>query len=301
MMATKFWDEEDIPLGKRFCTTCQRFFNSDNLVYVSEHRGVTFYLDSATGAAHSLLSEKISSIRKQKLFPTKGSVETIVHTPALPPPVATPDPLNLPSPPSPANQAKGEHIEPSPPTAQPDVPLVVMKGNDDVGEQPAPSESETPDNWAMWEPQNSDWFEGRVKTIDNGYMFLTLTNGDDVFVPYDLVNFPNSHRCVIQPHDVVSVRIEPSIKGTSQWTALEVFFQTQHEVPPEPENGTILWWTDRIGVVVRECGCRMFVRAANSQPFDVGDPVSISEYEDSLDPNRPGKVARQIEFAGEQE
>src|ERR1700732_5398414 len=68
----RFYDEEDVPQGKRFCTTCDKFFDTDNFVFVSEHRGVTFYLDSATGAAHTLLGEKISAARKRKLYPTKN-------------------------------------------------------------------------------------------------------------------------------------------------------------------------------------------------------------------------------------
>jgi hypothetical protein len=286
----RFYDPEDIPLGKRLCTTCNKFFDTDNFVFVSEHRGVTFYLDSATGAAHTLLGEKISAARKRKLYPTKnGDPFDTSHTAEG---AALPSVLKLPSLPRPANQVNGEHTEPLPPEA--------TKGND-TGEQPsAPSES-TPDDRASHYPQPDDWFEGHVKTVDNGFMFLTLTNGDDVFVPYDVVQFPNGHRCVISPGDVVGVRIEPSNKGNSQWIALEVYFQTQHEVPPEPEKGTVLWWVGRHGVVIRECDCRMFVRSHDAQPLDVGDPVIISQYEDSIDPAHPGKIARQIEFAGEPE
>jgi hypothetical protein len=276
----RFYDPEDIPSG-RFCTTCERFISDEGLVFTSEHRGITIYMDSQRGIVHTLLSEKLSNRQRKKRYPVKPSVETIVYTPALPPPVATPDPSNLPSLPTPANQVNGEHTEPPLPE--------VVKGNSDTGEQFAPLESQTPDDWAMREPQSSDWFEGHVKTVDNGFMFLMLTNGDDVFVPYDVVQFPNGHRCVIRPGDVVGVRIEPSIKGTSQWTALEVYFQTQHEVPPEPEKGTVLWWVGRHGVVIRECDCRMFVRSHDAQPLDVGDPVIISQYEDKHRPGAPGK------------
>jgi hypothetical protein len=288
----RFYDPEDIPSG-RFCITCERFISDEGLVFTSEHRGITIYMDSQRGIVHTLLSEKLSNRQRKKRYPVKPSVETIVYTPALPPPVATPDPSNLPSLPTPANQVNGEHIEPPPPE--------VVKGSD-TGEQPSVPLESTPDDWAMWEPQPDDWFEGRVKTVDNGFMFLTLTNGDDVFVPYDVVvQFPNGHRCVIRPGDVVGTRIEPSNKGNSQWAATEVYFQTQHEVPPEPESGIILWWKDKLGVVIRECACRMFVRSCDAQPLDVGDRVIISQYEDSIDPARPGRIARQIEFVGEPE
>ena len=231
----RFYDAEDIPQGKRFCTTCSKFLDGDGLVFISEHRGVTFYLDSKTGAAHTLLSEKQSEVRRRKLFPVKSPPAEIYISPKAMG-AAAPDPLNLPSATVPPNVATETHIEAPQPRAPHAVQPEVEDGNDETGEQPtAPHQSdETPDNWAMWEPQPDDWFHATVTAVNKGFMFLQLTNRDDVFAPFDIVQFPNNHRCVIQPGDVASVRIEPTTRGTSQWTASEVFFQTQHDVPQEP-------------------------------------------------------------------
>ena len=288
-MQKKFYEKEEIPAG-RFCTTCERFIEADGLAFLSEHRGVTLYLDPKTGTAHTLLTEKQSNIRRAKRYPVKPKVETVIYNP-------------VPSATVPPNVATETHIEAPQPKAPHAVQPEVEDGNDETGEQPtAPHQSdETPDNWAMWEPQPDDWFHATVTAVNKGFMFLQLTNGDDVFAPFDIVQFPNNHRCVIQPADVASVRIEPTTRGTSQWTASEVFFQTQHEVPPEPEKGTVLWWVGRHGVVIRECDCRMFVRTWEEQPFDVDDEVTIFDYQESIDPAHPGRFAKQIEFAGEPE
>jgi hypothetical protein len=45
----------------------------------------------------------------------------------------------------------------------------------------------------------------------------------------------------------------------------------------------------------------MFVATRWEQLFEQGDEVSISGYQDNLDPARPGKIARQIEFVQEED
>jgi hypothetical protein len=227
----KFYDPEDVPQG-RYCTTCERFIQDDGLVFVKDFsRGRAMVLDEKTGTVHTLLNDKESDVKRKKRYPVK------------PPPVETFVYATVPSTTSPDNPAivRIETAQPGEPlAAQPDV----VSGSDTMGSDvPLPAESETPDDWALWYPTENDWYEAIIKTISPGFMFLTLTNGDEVFTPNSRVQFPSGHHCKVQSGDVVSVRVEPNANTSSaQWSALEVVIQTQHDVPQEPETGNILWW-----------------------------------------------------------
>lgn len=257
----RFYDAEDIPQGKRFCTTCRKFFDPENFVFLSEHRGVTFYLDSQ-GAAHTLLSERVSANRKRQLYPTKDEESLVI--PVVPEREAAPSTENIPSAPLPDNQANGGHTEPSPPEA--------TKGNEATG--PAV----TVDDWF---PNPDDWFTAEVVSAPHAdYSFARLSNGEDVFIHRTFVQ-PGwgGHKC-LREGEQVYVRMEPNTdtnnKQNTPWRAIDASVLLPRE--GTPDVGTIIEWypsTNKGGWVKFPCGCNLKVGLQHPLYVEVGDLLQV--------------------------
>jgi len=259
----KFYNLEDVPQGKRYCTTCRRFFDTDNFVYMSASRGVTFYIDEKTGAAHTLLSERVSANRKRQLYPTKDEESLVI--PVVPEGARSPSVENIPSAPLPDNQANGGHTEPSPPE--------VTKGNEET--EPAVTVND-------WFPNPEDWFTAEVVTTPHvDYSFARLSNGEDVFIHRTFVQ-PGwaGHKC-LRAGEQVYVRMEPNTdtnnKQNTPWRAIDAAVLLPRE--STPDTGTVIEWyaTGKGGWVKFPCGCNLKVGSYHPLFVEVGDLLQVSK------------------------
>jgi len=248
-----------------FCTTCDKLVETDEMVMVRDWPG-------RRGKAN------VAIFRDGK----SGAVHTVL------------------------NEMASERYRPKP--QEPETRVVVIPP--EAGEAAAPV-PEVPPPEPMseqtmvvedWSPSPEEWFAATVdmKAKNGGFLFLGLSNGEQVFCSIAAVpNRPNGHLCLIQPGDSVTVRITENDHVNTRWKALEAVLQNAYDVPPR-EEATIKWWSEHYGVVIRPCGCHIFVTVRDSISLREGDAVTISGFTESTSEPR-STIATEIEITGSEE
>ena len=72
-------------MDQRYCKTCERFVDLDDLQIVTESNRITVAFDKKRGIAHDLVSARASKRRLKKMEQPKGEVITVRITAPVPP------------------------------------------------------------------------------------------------------------------------------------------------------------------------------------------------------------------------
>jgi hypothetical protein len=269
-----------------FCTLCEKFVDPEGMRQVTQWSGrkhsTSMFLDRKTGTAHELLKEEASEAKRKKIPPPPTPTSIVILKQAGEAP--TPNPVE--------NSA-------SITSANPDVEVVTETPPIAMATEEEPEESGESSNDSSgdfgWLPGEDDWFTATIRKRGPGYIFATLSNSEEVFIPIDAVqNLPNQHQCVVMENDSVQLRMTQNNRegDNIRWLATEAWLVTKY-ITENEEEGHITWWVSNShGMVERPCGCWIFV--VERFTGERNERVIVSEFSPSTDPAHPGTCARGI-------
>lgn len=135
-----------------------------------------------------------------------------------------------------------------------------------------------------WQPKPDEWWAATIKlgSASKEYMFVTLSNGEDVFVSKKTITRSPVHTFCLRGVEA-SVRIAPSTKtGSTSWTALEV------QIAGKPHTFTEIaeittWYQNETGGYgsgrILPCSCPIMIAWAkdkSDKSLKVGDVVRLN-------------------------
>ena len=132
-----------------------------------------------------------------------------------------------------------------------------------------------------WQPKSEEWWAAVVTfgSAKTEYMFVTLSNGEDVFVSKKTITRAPVHTFCLKGAEA-SVRITLSTKaGATRWVALEVqidgkpqTFKETAEITTRYENENNGYGSGRI----LPCSCPIMIAWAKDKDLKVGDVVKLN-------------------------
>lgn len=136
------------------------------------------------------------------------------------------------------------------------------------------------DELEVWSPSPDDWFTTVVKlgSAKKEFMFVTLSNGEDVFVSKKTITFAPVHTFCLSGAEA-SVRIKPSTRaGATRWMALEVQIAGKPKTFTETAEITT-WYQNETGGYgsgrILPCSCPIMIAWSNDRSLKVGDVVKL--------------------------
>ena len=134
----------------------------------------------------------------------------------------------------------------------------------------------------IWQPQPDEWWSAVVKIVSsNTYLFVTLSNGEDVYVARKTITRAPIHTCAVIHGSEASVRVAPSTVGSgTRWFALELqvdgapssfteIAEITHWKPNAPRSG---YGSGRL----LQCNCPVMIAWARDTDIKVGDIVKLN-------------------------
>jgi hypothetical protein len=132
-----------------------------------------------------------------------------------------------------------------------------------------------------WQPEPDQWWTAVVKlgSAKKEYMFVTLSNSEDVFVSKKTITLAPVHTFCLRGVKA-SVRIAPSKRaGSTCWTALEVQIAGKPKTFMETAEITT-WYQNETGSYgsgrILQCGCPIMIAWTSDRNLKVGDVVDVN-------------------------